>query len=338
MVSVIIPMRNEENFIGACLDSIIANDYPKEYLEVIVLDGMSSDRSREIVLDYSARYPYIRLLDNPGRIAPTALNIGIREARGEIIIRMDAHAVYAPDYISNCVELLQTSGAANVGGLQRAIGNNYISNAIALATTSRFGIGDAKYRYAEKEMWVDTVYLGAWYKKTLEAIGGFNEKWVVNQDYELNYRLRAAGKKILLSPKIRCWYFVRDSLRKLARQYFRYGMWKVKTLVAHPDSLRWRQMAPPLLVTALLLSMILLVSGQKIGLFIPLIYFIASLVASVVLAFKRGLRYLPILPIVFWTLHLSWGTGFFAGLVRFGIPKISLTILARAFKGEHVIN
>lgn len=338
MVSVIIPMRNEENFIGACLDSIIANDYPKEHLEVIVVDGMSSDRSREIVLDYAARHSYIRLLDNPGCMAPTALNIGIREARGEIIIRMDAHTVYAFDYISSSVELLQTSGAANVGGLQRAVGNNYISNAIALATTSRFGIGDAKYRYAEKEMWVDTVYLGAWYKKTLETIGGFNEEWVANEDYELNYRLRVAGGKILLSPKIRCWYFVRDSLRKLARQYFRYGMWKVKTLVAYPDSLRWRQMAPPILVIALLLSMILLVSEQKIGLFIPVTYFVGSLVASVVVAPKRGLRYLPILPIVFWTLHLSWGTGFFVGIMRFGIPSISPTIFARAFKGDHVIN
>ena len=333
-VTIIIPMRNEESHIAQCLDSILSNDYPHEQVEVLVIDGMSMDRSRDIVKDYCRRYPFIRLLDNPRRIAPTALNIGLREAHGDIIMRMDAHTVYAPDYIRQCVTLLKERGAANVGGNQRPIGNNYITNAIAFATSSPFGVGDAKFRYAEREMWVDTVYLGSWYKTTLEAIGGFDEEWVVNQDYELNYRLQKAGGRILLSPRIRCYYHVRGSLRKLARQYFRYGMWKVKTLIRHPESLRWRQLVAPSLVAGLLLSLALVVYGSAVGWVIPVTYLIASLAFSAGISLKKGLHYLPILPVTFLTIHLSWGLGFYAGLLRFGVPKISLFVFLRDLLGK----
>jgi len=161
-VTVVVPMRNEERYISICLDSIVANDYPKDRLEVLVVDGMSTDRSRKIVEDYIQRYPFIRLLENPKRIVPAALNIGIREARGEIIIRMDAHTVYAPDYISCCVELLMTTDAANVGGPMRKVGTTYVSRAIAIATSVPFGVGDSYFHYAESDRYVDTVYLGAW--------------------------------------------------------------------------------------------------------------------------------------------------------------------------------
>ncbi|MEM2002759.1 MAG: glycosyltransferase family 2 protein, partial [Candidatus Methanomethylicaceae archaeon] len=307
VVSILIPMRNEERYIAQCLESILANDYPKDRLEILVIDGMSTDRSREIVQDYAKHYPFLRLLDNPKRIQSAALNIGIRESKGKIIIRMDAHTLYASDYIRRCVELLETTEAANVGGLQRAMGTGYISNAIAIAITTPFGIGNAYFRYAEKEMWVDTVYLGAWRKSTLETLGGFDEEWVVNEDYELNYRLRKAGGKILLSPEIKCWYYVRPSLKALARQYFRYGFWRVKTLVAYPDSLRWRQLAPPTLVIALLLSLGILPINWVIGGTVPALYLVANLVASTWTASRKGWKYLPLLPVVFAIIHLSWG-------------------------------
>lgn len=335
-VSVILPVRDEEHYITRCLDSILVNDYPQDHLEILVIDGMSTDRSREIVREYARRYPFIRLLDNPRCIVPTALNIGIREAKGEIIVRVDAHTIYASDYISRCVELLGTTGAANVGGMQHAIGTDYTSNGIAIATTTPFGIGDAHYRYAEDEMWVDTVYLGAWRKSTLEALGGFNEEWAVNQDYELNYRLRKAGGKILLSPRIQCWYYVRTSLGALARQYFRYGFWKMKTVVAHPDSLRWRQLAPPALVVALLLSLGLLPVSRILGIVVPALYLTANLLASIWTASRRGWKYLPLLPLVFATIHLSWGTGFFVGLFKWGMPRLTLSSLVRAFQSPEM--
>ena len=314
----------------------MANDYPHDRLEILVLDGMSIDRSREIVKKYAEQHPFIRLLDNYKRIQAAALNTGIREAKGKIIVRMDAHTLYASGYIRRCVRLLETTEAANVGGLQRAIGTNYISNTIAIATTTPFGIGNAYFRYAEKEIWVDTVYLGAWRKSTLEALGGFNEEWVVNEDYELNHRLRRAGGRILLSPKIQCWYHIRPSLSQLANQYFRYGFWRVKTLVAHPDSLRWRQLAPPALVMVLLISLGILPINPMLGIGIPAFYVIASLIASILTASHREWKYLPILPVVFDTIHLSWGIGFLAGLFKWGIPRITLRSFVKAFRSKEV--
>lgn len=329
LVSVIIPCRNEEKFIGKCLDSIIAQDYPKNKLEVLVVDGMSNDRSREIVIEYAKRYPFIRLLDNPKLIAPIALNIGIQEARGEIIVRIDAHTTYEKNYIDQCVMLLQTTDATNVGGMQHAVGTDYVSNTIAIAITHPFGIGDAKFRYSNREEWVDTVYLGSWYKQSLVSLGGFNEEWVVNQDYELNYRLRESGGKILLSPKICCHYYVRSSIKKLVIQYFRYGFWKVKTIVNHPNSVRWRQLVPPVFVLTLIASLTL-IPFFRICVIVPGLYVISNLVASFRVASQRGRRYLPLLPFIFVILHISWGIGFLVGLTRFGIPHLSLRLLLRS--------
>jgi succinoglycan biosynthesis protein ExoA len=321
-VSIIVPVYNEAAYIKQCLESILRNEYPRDRFEILVIDGGSTDGTHEIIEQMAKQYPQIIILKNYKRIQSVAMNIGIRNSRGEIIIRMDAHTLYAPDYIHRCVELLETTEAANVGGPQRAVGTNYISNAIAIAITVPFGIGNAYFRYAEREMWVDTVYLGAWRKSTLEALGGFNEEWVVNEDYELNYRLRKAGGRILLSPKIKCWYYVRPSLKALARQYLRYGFWRAKTVVTYPDSLRWRQLAPPGLVISLLLSLGILPVKWMLGIIAPALYLAANLLASTWTASRKGCKYLPLLPFVFATIHLSWGIGFLVGLFRWGIPRI----------------
>jgi succinoglycan biosynthesis protein ExoA len=331
LVSVLIPMRNEYRFIAHCLDSVLANDYPADRVEVVVIDGMSVDGSREVVRAYCERHSCIRLLSNPKRIQAAALNMGLREARGEIIVRMDAHTRYAPDYIRKCVELLQATGADNVGGVQRATGSDYVSCAIAVATTTPFGIGNAHFRYAKREMWMDTVYLGAWRKTTLEALGGFDEDWAVNEDYESNYRLRKAGGRILLSPEIHCSYYVRPSLKALTTQFFRYGFWGVKTLRTHADSLRWRQLAPPVLVASLLVSIVLLPFSPMLGVIVPALYAAAILLATLTTAWRRGWRYLPLLPVIFIMVHMGSGLGFLTGLTRWGIPKITPSALARAF-------
>ena len=331
-VTVVIPVRNEERYLANCLDSVVANDYPQDRLQVLVIDGMSTDRSREIAREYAGRHSLVSLLDNPCLIAAAGLNVGLREAKGDIIVRVDAHTVCEPDYIRTCVELLETTEAANVGGVQRAVGTGYVGEAIAVATMTPFGIGGAPFRHVEATMWVHTVYLGAWRRSTLEALGGFDEEWVANQDYELNIRLRQAGGRILLSPDIRCWYNARPTLKALAVQWLRYGFWKVKTLVAYPESLRWRQLAPPALVAAVIVSVGLLFVSWRLAMIVPVLYVGANLLAAMWNASRRGWRYLPVLPLVFATIHLSWGAGFLVGLVKWGVPRITLSSLVGAFR------
>lgn len=314
LVSVIIPVRNEESYIGPCLESILANDYPSNRFEVIVVDGRSSDRTREILSQYTGRFRMLRVIDNPKLIQAPALNLGIDAAQGEIIVRMDAHARYASDYLTNCVTLLQTRNAQNVGGPQRAEGFTPIQRAIAIALTSRFGVGNAQFRYTDREVWTDTVYLGAWRKETLVTLGGFNEDWAVNEDYELNYRLRLSGGRILVSPSLRCSYYVRNSLLRLFRQYLRYGFWRARTVLVHPGSLRARQLAPPLFICLLAASVALAVQGYAPALLFPLAYLGANSVVSALLGARSGPGTMLALPAAFFVMHLSWGIGFICGL------------------------
>jgi cellulose synthase/poly-beta-1,6-N-acetylglucosamine synthase-like glycosyltransferase len=331
-VSALVPMRNEEAFIGRCLDSIIASDYPADLLEVLVIDGRSTDRSREAVGDIARTHPSVRLLDNPGRTQATGLNVGVNAATGDVVVRMDAHTTYAPDYIRECVRLLRSTEASNVGGAQRAVGDGIVGWAIAAAMNSPFGAGDARFRYSEEEAWVDTVYLGAWERTTLEKLDGFDPDAAPNEDSELNYRLREAGGRILLSPSIRSEYVVRPSFAALAKQYYRYGRSRVRTLVLHPESLRWRQLAAPGLVLGLVSSVGLRKFSPRLASIVPCAYGLATVVASVAVARRRGWRHLPALPVVYAVMHLSWGSGFVVGLVRFGVPRPSPRALGRAVR------
>lgn len=323
-VSVMIPMRNEEHFIESCLQSIIENDYPQNLLEILVIDGMSTDRSRDIVSKFAERYPYIRLIENPKKITPAALNIGIREAKGKIIMRMDAHSTYASDFIRNCAILLQNTEAVNVGATIKSVGTGFVSEAIAIAMSSRFGVGNSAFRTSNKEMWVDTVFPGAWYKKTLTEFGGFNEDLIANQDAEFNYRLRKNGGKILLSPKLRCNYYVRSSLSGLARQFFRNGYWKLRTFKIYPESLRFRQIVPPFFVLCLFISLLMVPLSWPLATIIPVLYILVDLIMSIKSSREHGIKYLVLLPIIFPILHIAWGAGFWVGVFRFGMPRFSL--------------
>jgi glycosyltransferase involved in cell wall biosynthesis len=320
-VSIIIPTWNEEAFISACLDSILLNDYPKDKIDIIILDGMSSDQTPAIIQKYISRYPFIRLINNPKRIQAPALNLGIKESRGEIIIRMDAHTLYDKDYIANCVKLLMENKGDNVGGVQNPIGTNYISKAIAIATSTPFGVGNAYFRFSKQAMFVDTVYLGAWKKDTLIRLNGFNEQWVINEDYELNYRLRKSGGKILLSPSIKSAYFVRSSLRRLSKQYFRYGFWKAKTIITYPESLKIRQFIPPAFAFSLIISLLISPFVQWPLLIIGGSYTLFNLIYSFLLSLKKGVIFFAILPVVFTIIHLTWGIGFLSGLLYFSSFK-----------------
>lgn len=346
-VSVIIPIYNEASYIGQCLASIVTQDYPSARMEIWVVDGGSSDGSRQEVAAYCARDPRIRLLNNPQKHVSYALNIGIRHARGAYILRVDGHCILEPDYVRNCVWTLLSTGVANVGGPQRAIGANPAGAALALATSSPFGVGDARYRLPRQVSEpVDTVYLGAFPAHLLRQVGGYHPALVRNQDYELNYRLRQAGGTILLNPQIRSWYYGRSSWGAIFRQYFQYGYWKVYMLRLHPRSLRWRQLAAPALIAALLGGGLALLPGTFLLRILPgrgklqeflrslgnggkwaygcllLLYGSANLLATgrLLARQKREKAQQAVtwgiasrLPLVFAAIHGAWGLGFWAG-------------------------
>ena len=319
-ISILIPVRNEAAYIKQCLDAVLAQDFPQHRMEILIADGMSEDETRQIIQGFQADHPHIQLIDNPSKIVPTGLNRLIQQATGDILIRVDGHCVIAPDYVRNCVELLQTTDADNVGGCMVAVGNDKISNVIVAATSTPFGVGGARFHYSEKEEWVDTVYLGAWRREVFANIGLFDEELVRDQDDEFNYRLRKFGGKIFLSPKIKSTYRPRGSFKKLWHQYFQYGFYKVRVLQKHPKQMRPRQFIPPVFVACLLL--LLLLSLTFPWGWIPLvgfvgIYLLANLGASLLTARVAGWHTLPLLPLAFATLHISYGAGFLAGLAKF---------------------
>ena len=310
-VTVVIPMRNEAGTIEACLASLLASRLPADAnLEILVFDGESTDQSPAIVQQLSARDPRVRLIANPERLQAAAFNLGLVAARGRYLVRADAHSLYTEDYVAECIRLLEEMGAASVGGVQRAVGESWVGRAIAAAVSSRFAAGDAKYRHATEPAWTDTVYLGAWRTDTVRRLGGMRPGWAVNEDYEMNVRLRAEGGKIYLSPTIRSTYFVRGSISRLARQYGRYGFWKVRTLLEHPHSLRWRQIVAPAFVLSLLLTPWLVARFGLAGMTHIGLYLVANLAASAMTARRSGIELLPVLPIVFAVIHCSWGEGF----------------------------
>ncbi|MEO5800115.1 MAG: glycosyltransferase family 2 protein [Gemmatimonadales bacterium] len=313
-ITVVIPMRNEASHITPCLESVLASELPAGMtFELLVFDGESSDNSAALVTALAARDPRVRLLHNPERLQAAAFNRGLAAARGEYLVRLDAHSLYGNDYLAEAVRLLDSTGAANVGGLQRATGEGILGRAIAAAVSSRFAAGDAQYRHATEPTWTDTVYLGAWRTATVRELGGMHADWAVNEDYEMNVRLRARGGRVYLSPTLQSTYFVRDSLPKLVRQYTRYGFWKVRTLLLHPGSLRWRQAVAPAFVLSLIATPLLVHFLGWIGALHLAVYFAANIAASILVARQHGWALLPCFPLIFFLIHCSWGSGFIAG-------------------------
>ncbi len=316
------PIYNEEDFIARSLRAVLTVDYPPALLEVLIADGMSTDATRAIIAETAAQHPdvTVTVLDNPQRSVPAGLNLLIKQAQGEVIVRVDGHTIIEPDYVRQCVAALQRTDAVNVGGRMDATGCGRIGEAIALATSSPFGVGGARFHYSTSEEWVDTVYMGAWRRATFHRAGLFDEEMVRNQDDEFNYRLRAMGERILLCPSIRSRYYCRSSLRSLFRQYFQYGLYKVRVLQKHPRQMRLRQFVPAAFVVAIIGTTILAIFcpvGRAMLAALVGIYALSSLTTSVHISQQHGWRHLPILPIAFATLHVSYGLGFLTGLARF---------------------
>lgn len=311
IVSIIIPCRNEKGYIESCLDSIISNDYPEDRLEILIVDGMSDDGTRNVLKRYTEQYSFIKLLDNPREIIPIALNMGIKRASGETIIRMDAHTTYANNYVSKCVEYLKKTSADNVGGVIEHKGDKFIGQAIALAQKCKFGLGGAKFRTAKNEQYVDTVFPGAWPRETFEKYGYFNEKLIRNQDIEHNARIRKRGGKVFLTPEIRFDYYCRSNLKDLWKQNFRNGFWGIKTVNISPGSLSLRHFAPLIFILSIFTVWIIPV----LWLSTILSYVFCNMFFSLTITASNGIKYFFILPIVFLTLHISYGLGSIVGVL-----------------------
>lgn len=323
-VSVIIPCLNEAKFIGSCLDSVIGGGFSLDQLEIFVVDGNSEDGTAAIVDAYAARHPNVRRVNNPARNTPCALNLGIAHARGDIVIRLDAHAVYPPNYIDLLVQWLERSGADNVGGIWKTVAadGSAISRAIAIALSHPFGVGNSWFRIGASEpRWVETVPFGCYRREVFERIGVFDEELLRDQDDEFNYRLIKSGGRILLVPQIVSKYYARDSFAKLWRMYFQYGLFKPLVIRKIGAVVKVRHVIPALLVTTVL-------AGFALGLWAHPILFATMLIvalyasAAMLVAVGAGRRangrlgLVPWLWLAFITIHLAYGCGFVCGVFK----------------------
>ncbi len=322
-ISVVIPCRNEEKTIALLLDALSQQDYPLEDLEIIISDGMSQDGTRQVIAGFQLSHPEmrIRIVDNPQRNIPAAMNTGIRASTGEIIVRMDAHSLPRPDYIRRCVEALEAGLADNVGGVWDIVpgAEGWIARAIAVAASHPLGAGDARYRFTNQASYVETVPFGAFQRSLIEKVGFYDETLLTNEDYELNTRIRQSGGRIWLDPQIRSTYFARKTLKELAAQYWRYGFWKAQMLRRYPDTLRLRQAIPPLFVLSLLVFGVLGVFFTLFRyLFLAevLLYCLVLLIVGIQLAIKiKDFGLIPGVPLAVAAMHTAWGTSLLAGLI-----------------------
>ena len=325
-VSIIVPCYNEEKTIGLLLNAVYLQTYPRDHLEVVIADGHSRDRTRQEIAAFGQEHPdlSLRLVDNDRQIIPAALNAAILAARGEIIIRLDAHSVPAVDYVERCVVHLQAGQGENVGGVWqiRAGEQTWIGRSIASAASHPLGVGDALYRYASEPGWVDTVPFGSFQRKLIEKIGLFDETLLTNEDYEFNTRVRQAGGRIYLDPQIRSQYFARSDLGSLARQYWRYGFWKWRMLRRYPATVRWRQALPPLFVMGIFGLLVISIFWQPalvlLGFLLGLYGFSLVLAAvPVAIRAKEPAQVIGI-PLAIVTMHFAWGAGFLWSILRSG--------------------
>lgn len=319
LVTIAIPCFNEEKYIEGCLEDVFAQDYPAGSMEVLVGDGMSTDRTREVLARMAQRHPgRLRVIDNPRRLQAAAMNAMVAQARGEIVIRLDVHCRYASDYVRQCVTVLEQTGAQNVGGAQRAAPQTWFQRAVCAALDSPLAVGGAKYRDPENEGYVDTVFLGAFRRKIFDVVGGYDPNAITNEDAELNQRILAAGGRVYLSKKIVVRYFPRDSFRGLARQYFRYGKGRARTLLKHRTLPTPRPLIPFLTVlggaTLLLTSPWQPFAPAAFGL-----YGAVSSLEAVRVSRRHGLGYAPVVALIFPVLHVSHGIGFGVGLVQYAL-------------------
>ena len=320
------PIYNEEKYIVNCIESLLTQDYPKDKMEWIFVDGKSSDNTLVLIEEYMKKYPeLIAVCINEKRITPISMNIGIRNSKGEYIIRLDAHADYARDYISKCVEYLRLTKADNVGGLAETKSVGFVGNVIAKLLSNRFGVGNSQFRIKGKSGYVDTVPFGAFRREVFKKYGGFDERLVRNQDNEMNYRIRKNGGKIYLSENIHFSYYCRDTISGLISYGMNNGKWNIITSKLCPGTMGLRHFVPLIFVLSLIGSLLfgslfpILINVLSIEL---LLYFSLSLYFAVknVSSFDE----IPLLVCLFPVFHVSYGIGSLGGLLNLIMGKYRL--------------
>lgn len=340
-VSLIVPCRNEAGHIEGCLRSLLGQQRPPGGLEIIVADGMSDDGTRRVLEKFAKAHSELRVIDNTGRIVSTALNAGIAVARGRVIIRMDAHTRYAPDYVCQCLAVLDETGAEAVGGPWIARGIRFVERAIAAVFQSPFCAGGARAHDPSYGGPVDTVYLGCWRRELFERVGLFDEELVRNQDDEFSLRIIRSGGTIWQSPRIKSWYTPRGSLGALFSQYAQYGYWKVRVIQKHRLPASPRHLVPSAFVLALVALLVAsawssLARWGTVGLVTA--YAAGTALASVHAAARSEWRLLPLMPFVFACYHIGYGVGFLHGvwdlLILRRRPRLRYSALTRASAGR----
>lgn len=318
-ISVILPVRNEERFITACVASIFAQDYPQEQMEVIFVDGCSEDRTVELLHEMQKAHPQIVVLHNPNRTVPYAMNIGIEKSRGEVIVRLDAHAEYPPDYIRLSVETLLTRECDNAGGVFETRGRGFMGEAIAEMLKTPLGVGNATYRLTQEDGYVDTVPFGCFRRELFERIGGFDERMTRNQDNELNFRIRKNGGKIYLNHNIRVLYYCRDTMRGIMKMGYMNGKWNVITMTLVPGSMGVRHFVPLAFVlsTIVLLLLTLVTRSLLFGGLLALewgAYLLLDVFYAYTIAKEKGWRFLPVEIVLYPAFHFAYGFGSLRGI------------------------
>lgn len=315
MITVICPVYNEEKHLHAVLDFFIRAQ--PESKELLIIDGGSTDQTQALVKRYTEKYPQIRIIDNPEKFVPFALNKAIRLSAGDPVIRLDAHTKYADDYFTAILNTFSRTGADIVGGPMRSTGETNFQIAVARATATPFGIGDSSFHDDQFEGYVDSVYLGAWKRNIFVDTGYFDTDMIRNQDDEFHYRAAGKGKKIYLDPTIKSWYYPRGTVASLFRQYYQYGLFKPMVLRKVSSGLRIRHLIPSCFVGYLI---VLIVCFNFPVFYIPLLlYILMDLYFSISKSLNMavGLSMLIVYPI----LHISYGIGFIAGLITLGLGR-----------------
>lgn len=319
--SIVIPTYNEQENISNCIDSILKQNYDLNLIDIVIVDGHSSDNTITKIKEYQKKFSNILLLENPVRRTPTSLNIGIKEAKGEIIIILGAHASLDPDFIFFNNKYLKEKNVNVTGGTQINIGFNFTQKAIAMAMENPFGMGSAPYRWSKKEQFVDTVVYAAYKRELFDEIGYFEENFSIAEDAELNWRIRKAGHKILFSPDIKSFYHPRKTVTKFIQQMFRYGILRVHMFKKHKTAIKITHMIPPAFVVTLLSLLILIASSIISPVFIFAVlglYFILNLLTVISKISKSNFKFVPMVSFLIFVLHFSWGLGFLVGLI---LPK-----------------
>ncbi|MCZ0974024.1 glycosyltransferase family 2 protein [Streptomyces albulus] len=308
-VSVIMPVLNEERHLRNAVRHILAQEYAGE-MEVVIALGPSTDRTDEIAAGLVREDPRVHTVANPTGRTPAALNAAIKASRHPVVVRVDGHGMLSPNYIATAVRLLEETGAANVGGIMHAEGENAWEEAVAAAMTSKIGVGNAAFHTGGAAGPAETVYLGVFRREVLEQQGGYNEEFIRAQDWELNFRIREAGGQVWFSPELKVQYRPRPSVRALAKQYKDYGKWRHVVARYHSGSINLRYLAPPTAVCAIAAGLVVGAAVTPWGLVVPAGYLAAITAGSLPAGKGLSLKARARIPLALATMHMSWGTGF----------------------------